>query len=69
MPSDPQSEQPGATLSLLRGFRYLIRDGYRDFLDALRIGRKLRNGTISLEQFRQAMNERFPPIAENKSNH
>jgi hypothetical protein len=66
MASDPRDEQVSADLGLLKGFRYLVRNGYRDFLDASRIGRKLRDGTISLEQFRQAINDRFPPSAESK---
>lgn len=52
--------------SLLRALRYLVHDTYRDFIDALRLARRVRNGAISPEQFEKEIDERFPPIGDEK---
>jgi len=61
-----KGEQFPEPVSLRRGFRYLAKDAYRDFLDALAIARRVRVGSISLQEFRTAIKERFPARSEMK---
>lgn len=61
---------PGATtkIDLKNGFRYLVRNAYRDFVDALALGRELREGAISPDEFEQAVRRRFPAESEIRPN-